>query len=424
MTGPAAPRPFHGAELAAARVRSNRLLISAAALGSIGHIAAVTVAVVAAGELLDGAALAGTANATVIIGSAIGASLLSSIMLRSSRRLGLVIGFVIAVIGALAAAAGVLGGSIVLLLAGTLLIGFGNSSNQLTRYVSADMAPTAQRARAIGLVVWAATVGAIVGPNIVPVAATLSESAGLPELVGPFLIPVVFAGGGALLLHWKLRPDPYALAEDHAREAADATGSGHRMSELLRRPRVVVAITAMIVGQVVMVVIMAMTPLHMTSQGHGLAAVGFVISGHTAGMFAFSPVTAWIAARVGYVNTILLGVAVLVVASIMAAVAPADGGAILFVALFLLGYGWNLGFVAGSALLTTGVEAGDRTRTEGFADTLIWGSSAAASLAAGVVLAAAGFSALGIIALVMLVLPVWAIVATRGRLRASSPVGA
>ena len=359
-----------------------------------------------------------------IIGSAAGATVLSSIMLRSSRRLGLVIGFGVAVIGAIAAAMGVFGGSIVLLLLGTVLIGFGNSSNQLSRYVAADMAPASDRAKAIGLVVWAATVGAIVGPNIVPFAASLSENAGLPALVGPFLIPVVFTGAGALLLFWKLRPDPYALAEGHAREAAHATGTGRPLSELLRRPRVVVAITAMIVGQVVMVVIMAMTPLHMITHGHGLAAVGFVISGHTAGMFAFSPITAWIATRIGYISTILLGVFVLASASLLAAVAPPDGGAVLFIALFLLGYGWNLGFVAGSALLTTGVEAGDRTRTEGFADTLIWGSSAAASLGAGVVLAIAGFSALGIVAAALLLLPIWAVLANRGSMHAPTPSGA
>lgn len=424
MTGPATPAAFVGPDLAAARVRSSRLLISAAAVGSIGHIAAVTVAVVAAGELLDGAALAGTANATFIIGSAVGASLLSAIMLRSSRRLGLVVGFAIAVVGAMAAALGVLGESIVLLLVGTVLIGFGNSSNQLTRYVSADMAPVADRAKAISLVVWAATVGAIVGPNIVPFAASLSESVGLPALVGPFLIPVVFTGSGALLLFWKLRPDPYALAEDHARAAADAPVSERPLSELLRRPRVTVAITAMIVGQVVMVVVMSMTPLHMTAHGHDLTAVGFVISGHTAGMFAFSPISAWIAGRIGFVGAILLGVLVLGIASVMAAISPPEGGALLFVAMFLLGYGWNLGFVAGSALLTTGVEAGDRTRIEGFADSLVWGSSAVASLGAGLMLAAAGFSALGLVAAAMLVLPVWAIVATRGKLQTAAPAGA
>ena len=413
MSGPATPAPYSGAELQVARQRSNRLLISGAALGSISHIAAVTVAVVAASELLESAALAGAANTTVVIGAAVGTSLLSALMLRRGRRVGLTVGYAISVVGALLAALGVLEGNFLLLLGGMGLLGLGNSSNLLSRYAAADMAPADQRARAIGLVVWAATVGAIIGPNVVPVAAAFSESLGLPPLVGPFLIPVVFAGAAAALLFWKLRPDPYALAADHARLPEGATGNGRPMRQLLREPRVAVAITAMIVGQVVMVVIMTMTPLHMIENGHGLAAVGFVISGHTAGMFAFSPLSGWIAQRIGYLGAILLGVAVLAVAALMAAAAPPAGGVVLFAALFLLGYGWNLGFVAGSALLTTGVQAGERTQIEGFADTLVWSSSAVASLASGLILAAAGFSALGIIAAMLLVLPVYAVLRLR-----------
>jgi MFS family permease len=305
-------------------------------------------------------------------------------------------------------------GSFWLLLGSALLLGFGNSSNQLTRYVSADMAPAARRAKAIGLVVWAATIGAIVGPNIVPLAASISESAGLPKLAGPFLIPVVFAGLASLLLFLRLRPDPYALAEDHARFDDEDTARGRPMREIVRRPVVLVAITAMIVGQVVMVVVMTMTPLHMTEHGHGLAAVGLVLSAHTAGMFAFSPISGWMAQRLGNVTTILMGVGVLALSSMMAALAPPDGGTVLFAAMFLLGFGWNLGFVAGSALLTTGVTAGERTRTEGFTDTLVWGSSAVASLSSGLILAALGFSALGIIAMFILVLPIWAVLSNRG----------
>ena len=101
---------------------------------------------------------------------------------------------------------------------------------------------------------------------------------------------------------------------------------------------------------------MTMTPLHLTAHNHGLETVGLVISGHVAGMFALAPLSGWITQRFGYVRTIFLGI----------------GGArrrrrslrrwprpratsILFVALFLLGLGWNLGFVAGSALLSAGV---------------------------------------------------------------------
>jgi len=169
----------------------------------------------------------------------------------------------------------------------------------------------------------------------------------------------------------------------------------------------------MIVGQVVMVGIMTMTPLHMRDHGHELAAVGLVISAHTAGMFALSPISGRIVQRFGSMATILAGAAVLASAAVLAAAAPANGGVVLLVALFLLGYGWNLGFVAGSALLVSGVEHAERTRTEGLADSLVWGSSALASLTSGFILANAGYATLGIVATFMLVLPVAAVLRRR-----------
>ena len=94
---------------------------------------------------------------------------------------------------------------------------------------------------------------------------------------------------------------------------------------------------------------------------------------------------------------ILLGAAILAGSSVLSAVAPPDGGALLVIALFLLGWGWNLGLVAGSALLTGDLPLGQRTRVQGLADTFIWSSSAMASLGSGVVVAAAGYTMLGLL---------------------------
>jgi MFS family permease len=195
------------------------------------------------------------------------------------------------------------------------------------------------------------------------------------------------------------------------------------MREILRRPAVVVALSAMIVGQVVMVVIMAMTPLHMSHHGHDLTSVGIVISAHVLGMFAFAPITGRISDRIGPIATILLGSAVLASSGILAALAPPDGGGLLLVALFLLGYGWNLGFVAGSSLLTGALETWERTRAQGYADSIVWGSSALASLSAGVILSAAGYAALGIIGATLLIIPVAAVVGLRARISPAPSVG-
>ena len=155
-----------------------------------------------------------------------------------------------------------------------------------------------------------------------------------------------------------------------------------------------------------MVLIMTMTPVHMAEHGHDLGAVGLVISGHVFGMFALSPVSGRLTDRLGAVPVIHAGLAVMAVSAVIGALAPADGGPLLFLALFLLGYGWNLGFVAGSALLSSGLASAERTRIQGTADALIWCSAAAASLGSGVVQAAAGFTALCLLGLGVAVVPV------------------
>jgi len=168
-----------------------------------------------------------------------------------------------------------------------------------------------------------------------------------------------------------------------------------------------------------MVLVMTMTPLHMTEHHHGLDAVGLVISGHTFGMFAFSPISGRLAGRFGTPAIIAVGLALSAFSSVLAAVAPPDGGTILFVALFLLGVGWNLGFVAGSALLTEGLNGEERTSLQGATDAMIWSSAAAAALGSGIVVAAASYTALGLLGAALIVLPVAAMLRGRAALRRS-----
>jgi MFS family permease len=399
------------------RERTVWSLVAGVALGSIGYIAALTVATIVAKDLAGSTAWSGAPGAAVVLGAAVGSTLLSRLMAIRGRRAGLTTGYAIGVAGAFVATAAVVARSLPLLLLGMTLIGFGNSANQLSRYTAADLYPPARRASAIGVVVWGATVGAVVGPNLVGWAGDVGERLGLPALAGTYLLPVLFVGAAAILSFAMLRPDPYVLADDS--EDAVVAGPGEiSLERILRRPHVPVAIVALIIGQVVMVLIMTMTPLHMTDHGHGLADVGLVISAHTFGMFALSPISGRLTDRFGSPPIVMLGLAVICFSALLSAVAPADGGPFLFVALFLLGYGWNLGFVAGSALLTHGLGLAERTRLQGLTDSLIWGSAAAASLGSGLVVAAAGFTALGILGAAIVVVPAWLLVARRNAIRA------
>jgi MFS family permease len=419
VTTASARLPLH--ELERLRRRTVLALVAGVALGSTGHIAAATVATIAAKHIAGSSAWSGAPGAAVVLGAAVGAVSLSQIMVRRGRRFGLVAGYVLGVAGALVATSGVLVASLPLLLAGTFLIGFGNASNQLSRYTAADLVPPERHASAIGLVVWGATIGAVVGPNLAAPAGALALRLGLPELSGAYLVPVVFVGAAALISFFLLRPDPYELADPSSRHDTDRPegSTAVPLASVLARPNVPVAIVALIAGMVVMVLIMTMTPLHMADHGHDLASVGLVISGHTFGMYGLSPMSGRLTDRFGSVPVILAGLATVAAAAILAALAPPSGGAILFIALFLLGYGWNLGYVAGSALLTTGLSLAERTRIQGLTDGLIWSSAAAASLGSGVVVAFASFATLGLLGAAFVVVPFMLIVARRSAVQSS-----
>jgi MFS family permease len=405
--------------LESARRRTRWALFLGVALGSTGHIAAVTVGAIVGKELLGDASLAGAPGAAVTMGAALGAIALSWLMARQGRRLGLTSGYLVGLLGAAIAIVAVVSRSFPLLILGTFLIGFGNASNNLSRYAAADLVPGNQRAVAIGTVVWASTIGGIVGPLIVPLAFKVAPIFGLPEYAGPYLVPMIFVTIAATLSYLLLRPDPFALAfEAHHEQAPDYVAT--RVRDILLRPSVIGAFVALIAGQVTMTLIMTITPIHLEDHHHPIETVGFVISAHIMGMFALAPISGRITRRVGPLLTILLGSAVLIAASLLAALAPPDSAVLLTVALFLLGWGWNLGFVAGSTLLSSGVNLSERARVQGVADAVIWTTSAGASLGSGAVVAAAGYSTLGFIGVAIVLLPIWLLVTRRNEISAAA----
>ena len=403
-----------------ARKRTRIALFASTALGSTGHIAASTVASIVGNQLLGDATLSGAPGAAVVFGAAMGAVALSWVMGRSGRRNGLTVGYLLALVGAVLAGTAVVIRSFPLLLLGTFLIGFGNSSTNLSRYAAADLVAPNRRAVAIGLVVWGSTVGGLIGPTLVPLAGAIAPGLGLPTLAGPYLIPIVFVSLAAAISYFLLRPDPFAIAHEstiHRPSEGDGPPA-ISVREVFSQPAVVAAMAALIAGQATMVLIMTMTPLHLTAHNHGLGTVGVIISGHVAGMYALAPISGRITQRIGTLRTIFLGTAVLVAAALIAALAPPDRDELLFVALFLLGWGWNLGFVAGSALLTASVSLAQRTRVQGIADAVIWTTSAAASLGSGAVVAAAGFSTLGFLGVALVLAPVWLLLNRRSAIAA------
>lgn len=405
------------------RRRTTLTLIAGVALASTGHIAAVTVSTIAAEQIAGSAALAGTPSATTVFGAAIGSAMIGWIGGRSGRRTALTVGYLLAVVGAAIATLALIATSFPGFLIGTFFIGFGNSASLAARYANADMQRPEDRASAIGLVVWASTIGAVIGPNLVGVSGAAATAIGLPEVVGPYLVPGVVTTAAAILSLILLRPDPSQLADPGSQPTEAEVSAASGLGDILRRPAVAAALVALVAGQVVMTLIMTMTPLHLNATGHRLADVGLVISAHTFGMYALSPISGRLTDRLGSVTIIFAGAAVIAMSSFLTFAAPPDGRDIIFLAMFLLGWGWNLGFVAGSALLTSGLGIAERARTQGFADALIWSSAAVASAGSGVVMATAGYASLGLLGLAFVAVPVVLIATRRAALKAASQPG-
>ena len=376
------------------RTRTRLRWVLFAAVGSMttGYIASITVATLAARAITGSELLAGVPGSLAVISTAVGTSTLGRIVVTSGRRRSLISGTATAVAGAALSAYGVFLGQFLVLIVGMSILGFGNAASHLSRYTAADLVSPERRGRALSLVVWAGTIGAVVGPRLLDPAGRIAMEMGTSEYAGGYLAGSVAMTLALALFLVALRPDPSKLA------VVDDAMFGENLTEVPPAARVVfsrrpvqLALAAMVIGQLVMVLIMTATPIHVENNGFDLALVGSIISAHTLGMFAFAPLVGRVVDRVGAVPMIGASAVVLVASAFLAATAPVSATSVLTLALFLLGIGWNLGFVAGSTLLSVSVEPSIRPLIQGRVDSMVWGSSALASAGSGVLLAGPGY---------------------------------
>jgi MFS family permease len=405
------------------------LLSAAQVFGGIGTGATVSIGSILAVELSGSSALAGAVATVMTLGAALAALPLAALADRRGRRIGQVAGLSAAMAGALLMVLSVVTGLFVLLILGAAGIGIGTAASLQARFAAVDLADAEHRGRALSAVVWAVTVGAVTGPNLIQPGAVVGQALGLPPVAGPFVISAVGLLLAVVLLFFGLRPDPLLLARELAAATAGnqdvrqpaarpvnqpaalqarAPGSLVRGMRAIRASRAaLLAVAALVGAHGVMVGVMSMTPLHLqelvAGPGHAghaatgdvLVIIGFTISLHIAGMFALSPVMGWLTDKAGRTETIMIGFATIITAVAVAGFGQASTAAVA-IGLVLLGVGWSASTISGSTLLAESVGQESRVVVQGVSDMLMGLAGAVGGAASGLVLSQAGYLGLNL----------------------------
>lgn len=356
---------------------------------------------ISAAILAGDPAYAGIPGAAMLFGRALAAYPIGWLMDAAGRRPALALGYFTGVVGAVVGALSIMGESYPGLVAGAAIFGMSRTASDQSRYVAAEVHSPQRRGRIIGRIVFAGTIGSITGPLIVNASTSLAEGAGIDEFAGPWLAAAVLVGAAVALVLTFVRPDPrdMTIASPLVPVAADGglDADARPLREIFRAVNVRVAVLAMLVGQLVMVMVMTIAPVHLHDHGHVPTTISIAIAVHTVGMFGLAALTGRLVDRYGQLPVIALGAAQLIAASVLTPFS-ADLG-VMLLAMFLVGYGWNMCFVAGSALLIDGLLPHERGRTQGAGDALAAVAAATGSLATGPVFSAGGMNWVGVAAL-------------------------
>jgi MFS family permease len=415
--------------------RTVRTLVASQAVGALGITIGIATASLLARDLSGSEELAGLAQTTQVLGAAGGSWALARLMGARGRRVGLATGYLVGASGAaLAVVAGVVG-SMTLLLVGAALLGATSSANYAARYAATDLATPVNRGRALSVVVWATTLGAVVGPNLTGPSARFADWLHIPELTGPFALGALGMVAATVVVWVRLRPDPLLVARESAAaahatvgavETTDSLTGGAKPSvrEVIReQPAIGAAIAGLAAAHAVMISVMVMTPLHM-EHGHAeLRVIGFVISLHVLGMYAFAPLVGIAADRFGRVAVLATGGGVLLVSLVLCARAPEGSSPEIFVGLFLLGLGWSLATVAAATMVAELAPLGAVTAVQGTADMVMGLAAAAGSALSGVIVGEYGFPLLAAFSSTFaVVVLVAATLAGRAKLSPAAPI--
>jgi MFS family permease len=385
-------------------IRRNTFLLSAALAANSAMLQlSAAVASLTLVNVLGIEGLLGLGPAIVLAAAALAALPAGRTMDRVGRVPVLAAGYLIGAAGCGLAALGSSSDLAPAVLGGLILVGAASGVALLARTAAGDMYPKERRARGIALVLFGAVFGAILGP------AVFSPLLAGKELDGEALAPLWLAAGAFMLVGCALvsavRPDPRRIAELLEHEPAEDPSAGRApLRELLGRPGVVPALVAAQASFAVMVGVMTLTgAVVVDHHGHEGHDVFPIIGAHVVGMYAFVIVIGDFIDRVGRTPSLAGGLFIMAVSVI--SLLWVESVAATAVALFVLGLGWNLSFVAATAELADLTLPSERGRLLGFNDLLSGATGAGLALLGGVALTALGVAALAIGATVLVVAP-------------------
>jgi MFS family permease len=401
--------PINEIDLEGLQRKTVRVLASGQALGGFGLGATLSVGAIMAVELSGSTAWSGAAATLSTLGSAFSAIPLANLAFARGRRVALAFGAGLAILGAIGMIFAALWRSFPVELVALFLLGAGSAVSLQARFAATDLPLGRPKAKDLSMVVWATTLGAVIGPNLIAPGEAFGLAIGMPHLAGPFLFTIAAQLGSTLVFWFGLRPDPLLIARDLAGLNPKRKNPGFKAAiEVIRaNPIAGYSVLGIALSHMVMVSVMSMTPAHLSAEGHSLSDVGLTISLHIAGMYAFAPVFGALTDRIGARKVIVLG-QLIFMTSLAVAGFGADDFVLVIAGLFLLGLGWSAATVAASALLSQALGVEQRTKVQGFSDSLMNFSGAFGGAISGTLLALYGFGGLNAFALLPVILIVFA----------------
>ena len=369
MTNTAPASPAHDDSRAK---RNVAVLVSAQAILGAQMPLIFTVGGLAGLMIAPSPALATIPISLIVFGSMTTAPWLSALMQRYGRRLGFVVGAMGGAAGAGVSAWGLWIDSFALFLIGSYLTGIYMSAQGFYRFAATDTASEAFRPKAISYVMAGGLLSALVGPQLVK----LSVDATVIPFVGSYAFVVVINLVGAWLFAFLDVPKPAAPKPGDAK--------GRSRMELLRDPKIAVAVICGMVSYALMNLMMTSPPLAVVGCGFTTGNAADIVSAHVIAMYAPSFFTGHLIARFGAMRIVALGLALLAAAGVVAL----SGVALtqFFISLILLCVGWNFGFIGATAMLTQAHAPEERGRVQGMNDFLVFGCVTFASLSSGLMM--------------------------------------